>query len=124
MITKFIKRILRRDPMVRPTHANNSGAPKRIPKKTHRIDPHLLSKNAVKVTHTLQQAGYEAFIVGGAVRDLVLGIGPKDFDVASTSTPSILIFMCVVFYFIISPQAQNHLGNLALLLLRPGQHRL
>jgi len=87
MITKFIKRILRRDPMVRPTHANNSGAPKRIPKKTHRIDPHLLSKNAVKVTHTLQQAGYEAFIVGGAVRDLVLGIGPKDFDVATNATP-------------------------------------
>ena len=87
MITKFIKRILRRDPMVKHTQANNSGAPKRIPKKTHRIDPHLLSKNAVKVTDTLQQAGYEAFIVGGAVRDLVLGIGPKDFDVATNATP-------------------------------------
>jgi poly(A) polymerase len=87
MITKFIKRILRRDPMVKHTQANNTGAPKRIPKKTHRIDPHLLSKNAVKVTDTLQQAGYEAFIVGGAVRDLVLGIGPKDFDVATNATP-------------------------------------
>ena len=32
MITKFIKRILRRDPMVKHTHANNTGAPKRIPK--------------------------------------------------------------------------------------------
>ena len=72
MITKFIKRILRRDPMAKHTQANHTGAPKRIPKKTHRIDPHLLSKNAVKVTDTLQQAGYEAFIVGGAVRDLVL----------------------------------------------------
>lgn len=87
MITKFIKRILRRDPMVKHTHANNTGAPKRIPKKSHRIDPHLLSKNAVKVTQTLQQAGYEAFIVGGAVRDLALGIGPKDFDVATNATP-------------------------------------
>jgi len=87
MITKFIKRILRRDPMDRHTQANNTGAPKRIPKKSHRIDPHLLSKNAVKVTHTLQQAGYEAFIVGGAVRDLVLGISPKDFDVATNATP-------------------------------------
>jgi poly(A) polymerase len=87
MITKFIKRILRRDPMVKHTQANNTGAPKRIPKKTHRIDPHLLSKNAIKVTDTLQQAGYEAFIVGGAVRDLVLGIGPKDFDVATNATP-------------------------------------
>jgi len=87
MITKFIKRILRRDPMVKPTQANHTGAPKRIPKKAHRIDPHLLSKNAVKVTHTLQQAGYEAFIVGGAVRDLALGISPKDFDVATNATP-------------------------------------
>ncbi len=87
MITKFIKRILRRDPMDRHTHANHSGAPKRIPKKSHRIDPHLLSKNAVKVTQTLQQAGFEAFIVGGAVRDLVLGIAPKDFDVATNATP-------------------------------------
>jgi len=87
MITKFIKRILRRDPMVKHTQANNTGAPKRIAKKSHRIDPHLLSKNAVKVTHTLQQAGYEAFIVGGAVRDLALGISPKDFDVATNATP-------------------------------------
>jgi poly(A) polymerase len=87
MITKFIKRILRRDPMVKHTQANKTGAPKRIPKKSHRIDPHLLSKNAVKVTQTLQQAGYEAFIVGGAVRDLVLGIEPKDFDVATNATP-------------------------------------
>ena len=87
MITKFIKRILRRDPMVKHTQANNTGAPKCIPKKAHRIDPHLLSKNAVKVTHTLQEAGFEAFIVGGAVRDLALGIGPKDFDVATNATP-------------------------------------
>jgi len=87
MITKFIKRILRRDPMVRHTSVHTSGAPKSIPKKSHRIDPHLLSKNAVKVTQTLQQAGYDAFIVGGAVRDLALGIGPKDFDVATNATP-------------------------------------
>jgi poly(A) polymerase len=87
MITKFIKRILRRDPMIRHTAAHTSGPPKRVPKKTHRIDPDLLSKNAVKVTQTLQQAGYDAFIVGGAVRDLALGIGPKDFDVATNANP-------------------------------------
>jgi poly(A) polymerase len=87
MITKFINRILRRDPMVRHTTAHTSGVAKRVPKKSHRIDPHLLSKNAVKVTDTLQQAGYEAFIVGGAVRDLALGISPKDFDVATNATP-------------------------------------
>nr|WP_221209906.1 polynucleotide adenylyltransferase PcnB [Cupriavidus alkaliphilus] len=53
----------------------------------HRIDPTLLSRNAVKVTSTLQQAGYQAYIVGGAVRDLLLGIKPKDFDVATNATP-------------------------------------
>ena len=87
MITKFIKRILRRDPMSPKMQGNKIAAPKRVLKKTHRIDPQLLSKNAVKVTHTLQEAGYDAFIVGGAVRDLVLGIKPKDFDVATNATP-------------------------------------
>ncbi|OCS44483.1 polynucleotide adenylyltransferase PcnB [Ralstonia pickettii] len=53
----------------------------------HGIDPKLLSRNAVKVTSTLQEAGYSAFIVGGAVRDLLLGIKPKDFDVATNATP-------------------------------------
>ena len=53
----------------------------------HGIDPTLISRNAVRVTDTLQQAGYRAFIVGGAVRDLLLGIAPKDFDVATDATP-------------------------------------
>ncbi len=53
----------------------------------HGIDPTLISRNAVRVTETLQQAGYRAFIVGGAVRDLLLGIAPKDFDVATDATP-------------------------------------
>ncbi|MFP6556842.1 polynucleotide adenylyltransferase PcnB [Paraburkholderia sp. B3] len=53
----------------------------------HGIDPSLISKNAVRVTDGLQQAGFRAFIVGGAVRDLLLGIAPKDFDVATDATP-------------------------------------
>ncbi|CAG2151649.1 Poly(A) polymerase I precursor [compost metagenome] len=53
----------------------------------HQIDPTLISRNAVKVTTTLQQAGFQAFIVGGAVRDVLLGIKPKDFDVATNATP-------------------------------------
>ncbi|EOA06218.1 tRNA nucleotidyltransferase/poly(A) polymerase [Herbaspirillum frisingense GSF30] len=55
--------------------------------KQHGIDPALVSPNAVRVTQTLQDAGYKAFIVGGAVRDLLLGIKPKDFDVATNATP-------------------------------------
>jgi len=53
----------------------------------HRIDPALVDRRAVEVVQTLQQAGYEAYIVGGAVRDLLLGLRPKDFDVATNATP-------------------------------------
>ncbi len=86
MITRFIKGLIKRQPKPKKVDAKQTAA-QRISKKTHRIDPHLLSKNAVKVTQVLQQAGYSAFIVGGAVRDLVLGISPKDFDVATNATP-------------------------------------
>ncbi|HWX02911.1 MAG TPA: polynucleotide adenylyltransferase PcnB, partial [Collimonas sp.] len=55
--------------------------------KEHGINPQLVSPNAVRVTKTLQDNGYKAFIVGGAVRDLLLGIAPKDFDVATDATP-------------------------------------
>ena len=64
--------------------ANHSG--KRITSKTHRIDRRLLSNAAVKTTEDLQKAGFEAYIVGGAVRDLLLKKRPKDLDVATYST--------------------------------------
>ena len=53
----------------------------------HGIDPSLVDKRAIDVVQTLQDAGYEAYIVGGAVRDLLLGLRPKDFDVATDATP-------------------------------------
>ena len=46
-----------------------------------------LSPNAIKVCETLQAAGFKAYIVGGGVRDSMLGINPKDFDVATDATP-------------------------------------
>lgn len=58
-----------------------------VPVQQHKIDPSLISRNAIKVISALQQAGYQAYIVGGAVRDLLLGIAPKDFDVATNATP-------------------------------------
>ncbi|TDV14336.1 polynucleotide adenylyltransferase PcnB [Paraburkholderia caballeronis] len=58
-----------------------------LPADVHGIDPALISRNAVRVTEGLQQAGFRAFIVGGAVRDLLLGVAPKDFDVATDATP-------------------------------------
>jgi poly(A) polymerase len=55
---------------------------------TYGINPASMSKDAIKVVRTLQKAGYEAYIVGGSVRDLLLGIHPKDFDVATDAQPA------------------------------------
>jgi poly(A) polymerase len=58
-----------------------------VPTSVHGIDPNLVDERAVNVVSTLQQAGFEAYVVGGAVRDLLLGLRPKDFDVATNATP-------------------------------------
>ena len=59
------------------------------------IDPALLDDNAVRVVRTLKDAGFEAYIVGGAVRDLLVGLRPKDFDVATDALPEEVIRPCV-----------------------------
>ena len=61
--------------------------PKRIAAADHHIDPRLVPRSALRVCETLQKAGFRAYIVGGAVRDLLLGVAPKDFDVATDATP-------------------------------------
>ena len=82
MIKKFIRRMLgAKDKAIDHTK------PVVLGPKEHGIDPQLASPNALRVTQTLQDAGYKAFIVGGAVRDLLLGIKPKDFDIATNATP-------------------------------------
>ena len=55
--------------------------------KQHKIDKTLISQAASNTCEGLQKAGFEAFIVGGAVRDLLLNVKPKDFDIASNATP-------------------------------------
>jgi poly(A) polymerase len=54
----------------------------------HRIDPADLDHDAVKVVRRLRRHGYDSYIVGGAVRDLLLGKKPKDFDVSTAATPA------------------------------------
>src|SRR5664279_2479043 len=53
----------------------------------HPIRKSQISRGAHDVIRKLQQAGFKAFIVGGAVRDLLLEITPKDFDLATDATP-------------------------------------
>src|SRR5271154_4096929 len=58
-----------------------------VPRAEHSISRSAISPNALKVLYRLRDAGYQAFLVGGAVRDLLLGITPKDFDVATNALP-------------------------------------
>ena len=91
MIKKLLQRVFKPQkrqagkPGTAPS-IQNSGA-KRISSNIHRIDRKLISAGALKTTQELQKAGFEAFIVGGAVRDLLLKRRPKDFDIATDATP-------------------------------------
>jgi len=85
MIKKFIQKILGKPST---SHAaTDFGKRVEIPASVHGIGPSLVDDRALSVVRTLQDAGYEAYVVGGAVRDLLLGLRPKDFDVATDATP-------------------------------------
>ncbi len=58
-----------------------------IPRSEHGISRSQFSPNALKVLYRLKDGGYEAYLVGGCVRDLLLGLQPKDFDVVTNATP-------------------------------------
>jgi len=64
-----------------------STGPVIIPRSEHTISRANISENAVKVLYRLKNAGYQAHLVGGGVRDLLLGREPKDFDVATDASP-------------------------------------
>ena len=83
MIKKFIDRLLGTGSAAK----TRFGKRQEIGPQEHAIDPSLVDERALNVVHTLKEAGFEAYIVGGAVRDLLLGLRPKDFDVATNATP-------------------------------------
>ncbi|NDL12339.1 polynucleotide adenylyltransferase [Photorhabdus sp. HUG-39] len=58
-----------------------------IPREQHCISRRDISENALKVLYRLNKSGFEAYLVGGGVRDLLLGTKPKDFDIATNATP-------------------------------------
>lgn len=58
-----------------------------IPLEQHGIRADMLSFAAEKIAKRLHEAGFQAYVVGGAVRDLLLGVEPKDFDIATDATP-------------------------------------
>lgn len=86
MIKKFIDKLLGKTGTGRLAKTP-FGKRVEVPASVHGIDPTRVDERAINVVSTLQQAGFEAYIVGGAVRDLLLGLRPKDFDVATNATP-------------------------------------
>jgi poly(A) polymerase len=56
-------------------------------RKRVNFDKKLLDRDAVKVVQTIAKAGFEVYLVGGCVRDLLLGLKPKDFDIATNAKP-------------------------------------
>lgn len=78
MIKKFIRRVLR--------FGSDSG-PRTVPKEQHGIGREAISQGSRKVCEVLHAQGHQAYVVGGAVRDLLLGLRPKDFDVATDAYP-------------------------------------
>ncbi len=78
MIKKFIRRVLR---------LGSDSEPRTVPKEQHGIGREAISQGSRKVCEVLHGRGYQAYVVGGAVRDLLLGFRPKDFDVATDAYP-------------------------------------
>jgi len=81
MIRRIINKVFGRK-----SRASSSGA-KILPQAAHGIRRDQIDDCALKTCETLAQAGYKGYLVGGAVRDLLLGKTPKDFDVATDATP-------------------------------------
>ena len=77
MIKKFIRKVL----------GLKAAGPERIARAKHGIERSRISPAALKVCESLHEAGFAAYVVGGAVRDLLLGVTPKDYDVATDARP-------------------------------------
>ncbi|WP_394496873.1 polynucleotide adenylyltransferase PcnB [Shewanella sp. ENK2] len=58
-----------------------------VTRDAHTISRRQISENALKVLYRLSKSGYKAYLVGGGVRDILLGMEPKDFDVVTNATP-------------------------------------
>jgi len=80
MIRKLLRRVFKRgEPSPHPVEI--------VPAEHHGIRPEDVSPGARRVCIGLQEAGHRAYVVGGAVRDLIAGIVPKDYDIATDATP-------------------------------------
>ncbi|MBX8537827.1 polynucleotide adenylyltransferase PcnB [Pseudomonas cichorii] len=72
---------------VRKPQQHTRTTPEVLNSSQHSLQRSQFSRHAVNIVERLQNAGYQAYLVGGCVRDLMLNIEPKDFDVATSATP-------------------------------------
>ena len=70
-----------------PSAAGTAAEPSAIPLARHGIRREMISSGARRTCEALQQGGFKGYVVGGAVRDLIAGITPKDYDIATDATP-------------------------------------
>jgi poly(A) polymerase len=72
--------------LIKSSNQKNS-QPKIIPRPSHTVSRDDISPSALKVLYRLHKSGYQAFLVGGGVRDALLGLNPKDFDIGTNASP-------------------------------------
>jgi poly(A) polymerase len=91
MIKKFLQKVFNKKIKsaiaINKADSSDTSSAKIISASKHKINKNLISQSALKTCEGLQKAGFEAFIVGGAVRDLLMNYKPKDFDIATNATP-------------------------------------
>jgi poly(A) polymerase len=91
MIKKFLQKVFKKKEKaaiaINRADDGTTNSANIISAKAHKINQKLISSAALKTCEGLQKAGFKAYIVGGAVRDLMLNFQPKDFDIATNATP-------------------------------------
>jgi len=80
---KFIEKL----PEVVPRTAETYDGATIIPRSDHNVSRQQVGEHALKVLYRLRKEGFDAYLVGGCVRDLLLGREPKDFDVVTNAEP-------------------------------------
>jgi len=91
MIKKLLQKVFKKREKaaiaINQADSNLPNAAIKIPAKQLKINKNQISQAALKTCDGLQKAGFQAYVVGGAVRDLMLNFQPKDFDIATNATP-------------------------------------
>ena len=85
MLTSFKSLVRKATDLFTPKSAQEY--PLIIARSDHTLSRKNLSPNAVKVLYRLNKAGFDAFLVGGCIRDHLIDLAPKDFDVVTNATP-------------------------------------